>query len=159
MSLTIKPFWFLALWLLLFLVLSPWCFSLEDGIIINSFGRQIHREHVKHEGWRAASSPCWVRVKGFIVQNTDAGLPPWQLRLTGVLPTHPSLNVRSGKMLFTPAFSIHTAVGNKESPFPYRLVAHSPPPFMHNHVATTSQAGMSVRLTSICTSRPRSVLR
>lgn len=148
---TMRPLRFLGLWLLLFLVLSPSCFSPEDGIIIKSFGRQIHREHVKHEGWRAASSPCWVRVKGFVVRNTDAGSPPWQQRVTGELPARPPLNVQSGKILFTPALSTRTLVGNKESPFPYRSVARSPPPFMRSRGVTMGRAGTSVCLTAFCT--------
>lgn len=139
--------WFpgVTLLMLLFLFLSQSCISTEDGIIINSFGGQIHREHVKHEGWRTASSPCWVRVKGFVVRNTDVGYPLWQQCVTRALPPHPRLNVWSGKkMLFTPALSIRPFVSSKGNPFPYHLVVHSPLSFMWNHVINMIQAGMSV---------------
>lgn len=130
MSITIK---LLLVWfpvathsLSLFPFLSPCYVSLEDRIIINSFGREIHGEHVKHRGCRTASSPRWVWVKGFVVQNADVDSPQWQQCITKVLPPHHPLNEWSRKMLFTPALSIRPFVGNKGNPFPYHLVRLSP---------------------------------
>lgn len=55
--------------------LSPCFISLENRIIINSFGSERRGEHAKHRGCRAASSPCWVLVRGFVVWNADADSP------------------------------------------------------------------------------------
>lgn len=88
---------------------SPCCISPEDRIIMNSFGREIHGEHVKHRGCGAASGPRWVRAEGFVVQNADADSPRWQQCIITALPPHPPLNEwRGKKMLFTPALSVRS---------------------------------------------------
>lgn len=134
-------------------VLSPQsCFSLQAGNIINSFGTQIHREHVKHEGCRAASRPCWVRVKGFVVRNTDCRLASVTAARNWSAACTSSFNVQSGKMWFTPALRVRTVVGNKESPFQHRLVAHTLLHlFTRSYFVSMSLAGMSVCLTFLST--------
>lgn len=120
---------------------SPCCISPEDRIIMNSFGREIHGEHVKHRGRRAASGPRWVRAEGFAVQNADVDSPRRQQRIITVLPPHPPPNEwRSEKMLFTPALSIRswaTSVSVSRSQASSSAVPYVQP--CHNHQLSTDE--------------------
>ncbi len=130
----------------LFLFLSLCYISLEDGIIINSFGRGIHEEHVKRRG-------CWTASRRLL--SVSVGIcVECRCRLSTVSDSSAllqfcfhilrKLNERSRRLLFTPALSICPSVGNKGTPFPYHLAGFSLASFMPNLVITVSQAGLSV---------------